>query len=273
MASGSIRTVSVIIPCHNEEAGLEHLRARLLDSLPGLEKAGPYRFEVLLFDNGSTDGTLRRMEELFGRDGRFKIHHSPANVGIGGSLRAGLALTVGEIVVGMDSDCTYEPDAIADLIAPLSGGWDVSTGSPYHPEGHVLHVPGWRLLLSRGLSVVYRTVTPLTLWTYTSMFRGYRREVLESITWRSDGFLSTSEILIEAAAAGFTICEVPTTLAVRRFGASKIRLLSVIRDHLLYIFRLTVQRELRRRLRENYRKSPSVQGTRAGELMTERAVR
>jgi len=149
-------------------------------------------------------------------------------------------------------------DLIAPLVAPLAdGGWDLATGSPYHPRGAVLNVPAWRLVLSKGLSVLYWLVVPVKLWTYTSMFRAYRRQALRSITWASDGFLSTSEILMEAAAAGLTIHELPTTLATRRFGASKIRLLRVMGDHLGYLRRLATDGDLRRRLRENHRPTPA----------------
>lgn len=251
-------TACIVVPCHNEEAGLTQLQVRLVAAHPSLESATGLRFSVLLFDNGSTDGTLAAMRRLFGGDPRFRIHHSPANRGIGGALRDAVPLTDTDILVTLDSDCTYDPLAIAPLVQPLvDGGWDVATGSPYHPRGAVLNVPAWRLILSKGLSVLYWLVVPVKLWTYTSMFRAYRREALRSITWESDGFLSTSEILMEAAAAGLTIYELPTTLATRRFGASKIRLLRVMGDHLGYLRRLATDGGLRRRLRENHRPSPA----------------
>lgn len=257
MASPALPTISIIIPCHDEAAGLAQLQRRLAEALPRIEAELHARVEVLLFDNGSRDDTLAGMRRLFGDDPRFAIHHSPVNRGIGGALRDGLALTRGEIVVTMDADCTYDPPAIAPLAAPLLRGWDLATGSPYHPRGRVLNVPAWRLVVSRGLSVLYWVVSPLKLWTYTSMFRAYRREALRSITWESDGFLSTSEILMEAAAAGLTIYELPATLATRRFGASKIRLVRVARDHLRYLGWLATDRRFRRRLRANYRAAPA----------------
>ncbi len=255
-AEGRVTTVSIIIPCHTEADGLAALRERLTATLPRIAAAGGWDYEVLLFDNGSTDETLAGMRRLFDGDPRILIHHSPVNRGIGGALRDGLGLTRGEILVTMDSDCTYDPVEIAPMVAALQQGWDIATGSPYHPRGRVLNVPGWRLFLSRGLSRLYWLVAPVKLWTYTSMFRGYRRASLLSITWRSDGFLSTSEILMEGAAGGLTIFELPTTLAKRQFGASKIRLLRVMGDHLGYLRRLATNREYRRRLRANYRGAP-----------------
>ncbi len=251
-------TVTVIIPCHNEADGLAQLHVRLCEALPRLEAITGARFGVLLFDNGSTDATLAGMRRVFADDPRFAIHHSPVNRGIGGALRDGLALSDADILVTMDADCTYDPLALGPLVTALvTDGWDLATGSPYHPRGAVLNVQAWRLVLSKGLSLLYRAVAPLRLWTYTSMFRAYRREALRSITWRSDGFLSTSEILMEAAAGGFAIFESPTTLATRRFGQSKIRILRVMGDHLGYLRRLATDRGFRRRLRLNFRAAPA----------------
>lgn len=264
-------TIAIIIPCHNEVDGMAYLRERLATAIPTIEARGPWNVRVLLFDNGSTDATLARMREVFGGDSRYLIHHSPVNVGIGGSLRAGLSLISGDVIVGMDSDCTYDPEEVARLLERTAAGWDIVTGSPYHPEGKVINVPEWRLFLSRGLSGLYRLATPVKMYTYTAMFRAYRRATLESIRWQSDGFLSTSEILVEAAAAGFTICEVPMTLHRRRFGVSKIRILRVIGDHLRYLFRVMTSRPLRRRLSTNFRPAPSAELIPAGSMIPERA--
>lgn len=263
--------VGLLIPCHNEEDGLVYLRDRLATAIPVIEAAGPWQVQVLLFDNGSTDETLPRMTETFGPDPRYRIHHSPVNEGVGGSLRTGKASLDAEIIVGMDSDCTYDPEEIARLLARTAEGWDVVTGSPYHPQGKVINVPEWRLFLSQGLSWLYRLTTPVKMWTYTSMFRAYRRHVLDTINWKSDGFLSTSEILVEAAAAGFTICEVPMTLHRRRFGVSKIRIIRVIGDHLRFLFRVATSRPLRRRLSANFRTRPAAALAPAGSIIPERA--
>jgi dolichol-phosphate mannosyltransferase len=239
--------VSIIIPCWNEEAVIDHLGAKLGEALRRIEAEGD-AVSVLLFDNGSADGTLEAMRRVFGNDPRFAIHPHPTNVNIGGALREGVRLVRGDVIVFMDSDCSYDPVQIPELLARIRGGADVVSASPYHPEGRVDGVPRWRLGLSRGLSVLYRLVAPVKLWTYTSMFRAYRREVLESIRWRSDGFLSCTEIVMEAAAAGFTIVEHPTTLFVRQFGASKMRILQVIADHVRYIARVVSNGTLRRRV-------------------------
>ena len=78
--------------------------------------------------------------------------------------------------------------------------------SPYHPDGTVEGVPRWRLVLSRSCSALYGLIAPVRLYTYTSVFRAYRREVIDTVSFQEDGFVSASEILIRAAEVGLSDC-------------------------------------------------------------------
>jgi dolichol-phosphate mannosyltransferase len=239
----ALDALSIIIPCYNEAGGMARLRDQLDRAAPAWRSAGIRDVEILLFDNRSTDGTLDEMHEVFGGAPNVTIHLSPTNLNIGGALRVGRDLTRGGIVAMMDADCTYDPAALAPMIRAIrEEGFELATGSPYHPDGEVLNVQAWRLVVSRGLSVLYRVLTPLKLWTYTSMFRAYRRDALEAIHWDSDGFLSNTEIVMEATAHGYRVFEHPTTLSVRQNGVSKIEVFPLMREHLRYLARVALRR-------------------------------
>jgi dolichol-phosphate mannosyltransferase len=85
-------------------------------------------------------------------------------------------------------------------------------------------------------------VLPQKLYTYTSMFRAYRREVLENIPTNNPGFLGLVEIIAEAMLRGCKVVEYPTQLSNRRFGQSKLRVMRVIFHHLGYIKKLLLRR-------------------------------
>ncbi len=233
---------TVHVPCYDEEEAVENLARRLLPARDAIEAETPWRLDLLLFDNGSTDRTLERLREAFAGVPRARVHHSPVNLNVGGSLRAALPLTDAEVVVQLDADCTYDPLLVRELLRALDAGADVAIASPYHPQGAVEGVPPWRLVLSHTLSRLYRLATRLELYTYTSMVRAYRRRVLEAITWQADGFLATAEIAVRAHQAGFHLVEVPAVLHVREFGQSKIRVARVARDHVLFLARLAAER-------------------------------
>lgn len=234
------QSVSIIIPCFNESEGIKPLKTKLL---PVLEKLSLVRLVELIFvDDGSTDDTFLKLQQSFGQQAQIIRHHR--NRGISAAIRTGLAHSMGKIVCTIDSDCTYDPKQLVDLLNLIRGDVDIVTGSPYHPKGTVRNVPVWRLFLSKGLSQMYRVVLPQKLYTYTSMFRAYRREVLETVPTTYPGFLGLVETLVEAILLGYKVVEYPTELSRRTFGQSKLRVASVIASHLKYICKLILRRKL-----------------------------
>ncbi len=109
------------------------------------------------------------------------------------------------------------------------------------------NVPAWRLVLSKGLSQIYRLVLPRKLYTYTSIFRAYRREILETVPTISPGFLGLVEILVEAILRRYKVVEYPTQLSSRVFGQSKLRVARVILSHFKYISKLIFRRFLQQK--------------------------
>jgi dolichol-phosphate mannosyltransferase len=98
--------------------------------------------------------------------------------------------------------------------------------------------------LSRVCSLFYRLISPVRLYTYTSVFRAYRRTVIESVAFEEDGFVSAAEVLIRAAEQGYRIVEVPMILHSRKIGHSKMKVLKTIRQHLNMMARNTTRRFL-----------------------------
>ncbi len=236
--------IVVLIPCFNEVEGIPQLCTRLSKVLPELGKDT----EVVFVDDGSTDGTsdlIRREAASF----RHRIIVHEHNKGIGAAFKTGLSAIDADIVVTMDSDCTYDPERISELLTLLRDGNDIVTGSPYHPEGEVVGVPGWRLMLSRSLSLMYWCILPQRLYTYTSCFRAYRGTVIPKLSAESDGFLGVAQLLVSGILNGAKVAELPAKLTRRQFGQSKIKIVRVILSHLGYIAHLVVQQVRRHILR------------------------
>jgi dolichol-phosphate mannosyltransferase len=118
------------------------------------------------------------------------------------------------------------------------GKVDIVTASPYHPKGAVEGVPQYRLLFSFGASMLYRVLVSRHVHTWTSLLRAYRRPVIENVSFESDGFLAGTELLVNALQAGYTVAEFPTTLHVRTFGQSSIKIARVTKAHLKFQARL-----------------------------------
>ena len=93
-------------------------------------------------------------------------------------------------------------------------------------------MPGWRLILSKSLSRLYRLVLHQSLSTYTSCFRVYRRSAVLNVDIHRGGFLGVAEMLGRLDLGGSRIVEYPTTLEVRVLGQSKMKVLRTIVGHL-----------------------------------------
>jgi dolichol-phosphate mannosyltransferase len=226
--------ISIIIPFYNEAEGLPRLRAELLPVLDGLARRGP--LEVVFVDDGSTDGGLAALQSALAAGPlpgvTFLYYQHKHNRGLGAALRTGFAAASGEAIVTTDSDGTYRFETIPVLLACLKPGVDLVTASPYHPQGGVAGVPRYRLVLSQGSSLIYRLLVDWRIHTYTCLYRAYRRPVLVTTPFTSDGFLAGTELMVKAMLKGFRVAEYPAVLHARQVGVSKAKIMRTIRAHL-----------------------------------------
>ena len=235
------KMLSIVVPCYNEEEGLASLRKKIVPLITELENK--YLIEVIFVNDGSRDKTFEVLQKMFGDLSWARIVSYSQNKGVGGAMRLGFLRAQGEYIAVIDSDCSYDLNCLLEMMEIIDSkegeqGIDIVTVSPYHPHGTVEGVPAYRLLFSRAISLIYRQVTGLELYTYTAMVRVYRREVIEKIEFRAHDFLSFAELLILATFKGYKVMEMPATLRIRQFGQSNLRLMRVIWSHMKFVARI-----------------------------------
>ncbi len=228
--------VTIVVPCYNESESLSFLANTLRGVEASLERQVDLRF--LFVDDGSADGTGGLLEKIFGGKPNCSVVSHPANRGVAAAILTGLRHAETEIVCSMDCDCTYDPHQLRTLIPMLKDGVDMVTASPYHPEGQVRNVPSWRLVLSRGLSLLYRGVLKHRFYTYTSCFRVYRRSAVVDLPVREGGFLGVVEMLALLDLSGGTLVECPAVLEVRLLGRAHMKVFRTILGHLRLLGRV-----------------------------------
>jgi dolichol-phosphate mannosyltransferase len=237
--------LSIIVPCYNEVDNVTKLHAELLPVVEDLVlhgwKNAPEKVrstELVFVDDGSQDDTLSKLNEYFGGSTEtgvtFKYIKHEKNKGLGAAIRTGFLNADGDILVTVDSDGTYKFSEIPNLLAFLKPDIDIVTASPYHPGGEVIGVPKYRLILSRGSSLIYRILVNRHIHTYTCLFRAYRSEVVKRIRFNSDGFLGSTEMLVNAFLNGYHVAEFPAVLHKRMFGVSKAKIAQTIISHLTF---------------------------------------
>lgn len=232
--------VSVVIPCFNEEQSLPYL-ANTLKSVETVFQ-NDYDLRFVFVDDGSSDKTNDVLRRLFGSWPNCAIVRHSRNRGVAAAILNGIRHADTEIVCSIDCDCTYDPHELRAMVPRLTEGVDMVTASPYHPQGKVRNVPGWRLSLSKCASFLYRQTLQQNLCTYTSCFRVYRRSAVIDLRLQESGFLGVTEILGRLDVRGSKIVEHPATLEVRLFGQSKMKVLRTIAGHLKLLARLRAMR-------------------------------
>jgi dolichol-phosphate mannosyltransferase len=225
--------LSLVIPCYNEAEGVAQLRQQLALVLPRLQLH--YRTQLVLIDDASVDETYRLLETAFGDWDNVALVRHERNGGLGAALRTGFAHAQGAVVVTTDSDGTYPLAEVPALLELLRPGVDVVTASPYHPLGGIENVPRYRIVLSKGASTLYRWLVDRRIHTYTALFRAYRRDVLDNVATKANGYLMVAELLVGALRQGYSVAEYPAVLRVRRYGQSKAKVLRIMRAHLRFM--------------------------------------
>lgn len=240
VAGGPRTPISVVVPCFNEEAVLGYL-ANTLDSFSA-KMRDHYEVTYVFVDDGSSDRTWQRMNELFGDRADCMLLRHPQNRGIAAAVLTGIRQAQTEIVCCIDADGTFDPHQLPQMVPLLKPDVDVVTSTCFGKSGHVQNVPAWRLALSRGATGLYRFVLHNKLSHYTSCFRVYRRSAVVNIAVRNERYVGITEILARMDLQGSRIVEFPATLEVRVLGRSKMKIIHTIGGHLQLIARLAGRR-------------------------------
>lgn len=225
---GLVAPVTVVVPCFNEVEGLPTLLARL----HALRDGAGRDWRMLFVDDGSTDDTFAALLRAARDEPLVSVVRHHENRGLGAALRTAFAQVTSPIVCTIDSDCTYPPERLPELVALIEDGADLATASAWHPstmataDGSRL-----RLLLSRQVSGIYKQLIGQDVHTFTCLFRAYRRELLQHVTFRGDGFSAVAELFLKAMLQGYVVRELPMTLEERRFGESKLRVTDAVFAH------------------------------------------
>jgi glycosyltransferase involved in cell wall biosynthesis len=208
--------LAVVIPCFNEHSTVEQVLDRVL--------ASPYTAEVLLIDDGSTDGTREVLAQAEARldDPRLRVLLQPRNQGKGAALRRGFSEATAPYVIVQDADLEYDPADYARLLEPLlDGRADVVFGSRFVGGGAHRVLYFWHSIGNKLLTVASNAFTNLNLTDMETCYKVFKREVLESIELREDRFGFEPEITAKVAKGGWRVYEVGIGYSGRTYAEGK----------------------------------------------------
>jgi dolichol-phosphate mannosyltransferase len=227
-ASRGAVAISVIVPAKNEEQNLPILLERLLPVMHGLARP----FEVIVVNDGSTDGTMRVLRALAAVHPELRVIDLARNYGQTAAMMAGLDHARGEIMVPIDADLQNDPADIPRLLAKLDEGFDVVSG--WRKDRHDAAIR--RNFLSRVANTLISSLSGVHLHDYGCSLKAYRREVIGRV--RLYGEMHRF-VPIYAAWYGARIAEIPVNHSPRLHGTSNYgleRVLKVVLDLMVVRF-------------------------------------
>jgi dolichol-phosphate mannosyltransferase len=198
--------LSVIVPVYNEERTIAEILRRV--------EAAPYGKQILVVDDGSTDGTGRVLDELRGRPGYQVLTHE-RNRGKGSAIRTALPHATGEFTIIQDGDLEYDPRDYPLLVEPLRrGDSDVVYGSRYLNPSNIF--PGIRSRLGvRFLNWMVRALYRHPMSDEATCYKAFRTDLLKSLPLRCRRFEFCPEVTAKVIKRGHRIVEVPIRYAFR----------------------------------------------------------
>jgi len=206
--------LSVVIPVYNENQTIHEILRRV--HRVDIPK------EIIIVDDGSTDGTRDRLEEIGRQLPNVRVILQPHNMGKGRALRTGFAAARGDYVVVQDADLEYDPEDYYKLIRPLERGVaDAVYGSRFlsTEEHRVLYF--WHSMGNRLLTLLSNMATDLNLSDMETCYKVFRRELIQSIELEEDRFGFEPEITCKLARARARISEVGIAYHGRTYEEGK----------------------------------------------------
>ena len=212
----------IIIPTYNEKENIE----AIIRAVNDLEK----KFDILVIDDGSPDGTATIVKGLMEDEFAGKLHiiERSGKLGLGTAYITGFKWAIEQkydYIFEMDADFSHAPSDLPRLYAACHDeGYGVAVGSRYITGVNVVNWPIGRVLMSYYASAYVRTVLGIKLRDTTAGFVCWKREVLETISLddvRFKGYAFQIEMKYTALKLGFKIKEVPVVFVNRELGTSK----------------------------------------------------
>lgn len=223
--------ISIVIPIYNERESI----ANLYDNLSlALSEMG-LKYEVLLIDDGSIDGTFDELLKIHNKDKLFKIIRFRRNFGQTSAMSAGFNYAEGEIVVTMDADLQNDPGDIPFLLDKLNEGYDIVSGWRKNRKDKAVTRRFPSIVANRLIS----RLTGVHLHDYGCTLKAYRKEVIKNINLYGEMHRYIPAI---ASWMGVKVAEVPVTHHGRKYGKSKYgisRTIKVILDIITVKFLLS----------------------------------
>lgn len=208
----SLPLVTLITPAYNEASIIQGNIRKLRDFMHGL--ADEYRFEILIVNDGSIDGTKELADGLADEIAEVRVVHHKINRNLGVAMQTGFRHAKGDYVIVLDIDLSYSPEEHIErlLTEIIETDSDIVLASPYMKGGKSTDVPFMRLLMSKTVNRIMRFSAGKDIHTFTSMVRVYKGDFLRHLNLKSSTYDINPEIIHKSIILRAKMAEIPAHL-------------------------------------------------------------
>jgi Glycosyltransferases involved in cell wall biogenesis len=202
----SAPSVTTIIPVFNDRPSLEIALPASLETLATITDD----FEIIVAEDGSTDGSAEYVREFEKKAPKIRLFHSDTRLGRGTALNRAIRDAKGSIVCYYDVDLATDMQHLRELIGAIENGADIATGSRLLPESDIKRTEG-REIASRSYNFLVRTILGSRLFDHQCGFKAFNKAKILPVlpTIRSNHWFWDTELLVRAQRAGFVVTEFP----------------------------------------------------------------
>jgi glycosyltransferase involved in cell wall biosynthesis len=204
--------LSVIIPCYNEQATVEEIVRQVL--------ATDLAHEIIIVDDGSTDGTRELLARLNGHEAIHVVLHEH-NQGKGAAVRTGLQHATGEVMLVQDADLEYDPRDYPAMLRPIEEGRAKAVYGSRFLGGPRRTMFFWHMVGNRFLTLVTNVLYDTILSDMETCYKMFTADVAADLDLKSPGWGFDPEITAKILRQGIRIYEVPISYAGREFEEGK----------------------------------------------------
>jgi glycosyltransferase involved in cell wall biosynthesis len=206
--------ISIIVPVYNEAGTIQSV----LDRLLAIEL--PAAREIIVINDGSSDGTRGVLDSLSGLSDRITVVHVSPNRGKGHAVRLGISRSAGDVVAIQDADLELDPAQLAGLVKPvLQGAADVVYGSRFLTPS--VGIPFATRVANKGLTLFTNVLYGASLTDMETCYKIMRGSVARGLTLTADRFDIEPEITARLLKGGYRITEQPVVFSPRSRAAGK----------------------------------------------------
>ena len=227
--------LSITAPAYNERENIE----KLVTYWESILARDGIRGEIVIGEDGSTDGTKDILRALQGKYDNLVVVDHAVNQGYGFALSSAVARSRGDYVLTIDSDGQFDAAEYALLLAEMKKGYDVVTGYRHRKQDQLL-----RVVADRVLNLIVRVLFRLSLRDTNCALKLWRGDVVRRLTIEARGYPTPTELLVRAHVLGYRIGEAGITHYERAGGKTKLKALRTSWHMLLFLLYLKYKQVL-----------------------------